>query len=234
MRLPPRSGDQVRIGVAIPVPDPFGPVLQDARARFGDPLASSIPPHITLLGPTVVEPAELDDVSAHLDEVAAGAAPFTLHLRGTGSFRPVSPVVFVQVAEGIAQCERLERTVRSGPLRQDLRFHYHPHVTVAHEVSDGDLDRAFTELAHYEARFDVAAFHVYEHGDDGVWRPAREYPLGGHAPTGDAARRPEPARTQDGRRAQDRPRADGAVPERRSAVADRRSAGRDDPRTDRS
>jgi len=178
VRLPPRSGDQVRIGVAIRVPDPFGPALQAARARIGDPLAWSIPPHVTLLGPTVVEPAALDGVSAHLDAVAAAASPFALHLRGTGSFRPVSPVVFVQVAEGIAQCERLERAVRSGPLKQKLRFNYHPHVTVAHEVDDDALDRAFRELAHYEARFDVTAFHVYEHGDDGVWRPSREYRLG--------------------------------------------------------
>jgi len=177
VRLPPRSGDQLRIGVAIPVPDPFGPVLQGARARFGDPLADSIPPHITLLGPTVVEPADLDAISDHLASVATGVGAFTLHLRGTGSFRPVSPVVFMQVAEGIAQCERLERAVRSGPLAQEVRFNYHPHVTVAHEVPDADLDRAFMELAHYEARFPVDAFSVYEHGDDGVWRPERRFAL---------------------------------------------------------
>lgn len=224
MRLPQRSGDQVRIGVAIPVPDPFGPVLQAARARFGDPLAASIPPHITLLGPTVVEPTDLEVVSAHLDRVAAGAAPFTLHLRGTGSFRPVSPVVFVQVAEGIAQCERLERAVRSGPLQQDLRFNYHPHVTVAHEVGDGDLDRAFTELAQYEARFRVVAFHVYEHGDDGVWRPAREHPLGGGTASVDEQHGADGAQGQHSVE-----RHAPAVPDRRSGTGDRRSAPRDAP-----
>jgi 2'-5' RNA ligase len=177
--LPERSGDQVRIGVAIAVPEPFGAALQDARARFGDPLARFIPPHVTLLGPTVVEPTELDAVSDHLGAVAAQVSPFPLHLRGTGTFRPVSPVVFVQVAQGIAQCERLETGVRSGPLAQRLRFHYHPHVTVAHDVSDDALDRAYGELAHYEAQFDVTAFSVYEHGDDGVWRPVRDYPLDG-------------------------------------------------------
>ena len=177
MRLPERSGDQVRIGVAIPVPDPFGPGLQSARARFGDPLAAAIPPHVTLLGPTVVEPSDMPAVSAHLGRVAAACPPFDLHLRGTGSFRPVSPVVFVQVAQGIAYCERLERAVRSGPLAQDVRFNYHPHVTVAHNVPDDALDRAYSEMAHYEAGFRVTGFHVYEHGDDGVWRPVQDYPL---------------------------------------------------------
>ncbi|GAA2727035.1 phosphoesterase [Cellulomonas aerilata] len=180
--MPQRSGDQIRIGVAIPVPDPFAAGLQGARARFGDPLADAIPPHVTLLGPTVVEPGDMAAVSAHLERVAADADPFTLHLRGTGSFRPVSPVVFVQVAQGIAHCERLERAVRSGPLEQPLRFNYHPHVTVAHEVPDEALDRAYDELAHYEARFAVPSFQVYEHGDDGVWRPVRDFPLDGGAP----------------------------------------------------
>jgi 2'-5' RNA ligase len=182
VRLPPRSGDQIRIGVAIPVPDPFAAGLQSARASFGDPMAQFIPPHVTLLGPTVVEPDGMVAVSAHLTQVAADVDPFELHLRGTGSFRPVSPVVFVQVAQGIAHCERLERAVRSGPLAQGLRFNYHPHVTVAHEVPDDALDRAYGELAHYEARFPVTSFQVYEHGDDGVWRPVRDFPLDGGRP----------------------------------------------------
>ena len=177
MRLPERVGDQVRIGVALQVPEPYGPYLQRARAGFGDPLAQCIPPHVTLVGPTVVEPDEFEVIGAHLTEVGLAHAPFTIHLRGTGTFRPVSDVVFVQVAEGIAECEILESAVRTGPLAQELRFHYHPHVTVAHDVPGDALDRAFEDLAHFEARFLVEAIQVYEHGDDGVWRPVREYPL---------------------------------------------------------
>ncbi|WP_255371728.1 2'-5' RNA ligase family protein [Cellulosimicrobium sp. CUA-896] len=148
-------------------------------------MAAAIPPHITLLGPTVLDPEVLDDARAHLERVASAAAPFHLHLRGSATFRPVSPVVFVQVVEGIAECEHLEQAVRGGPLAQELRFNYHPHVTVAHEVADDDLDRAFDEMATYEARFDVHAFHLYEHGDDGVWRPRRPYLLGDAADRAD-------------------------------------------------
>ena len=177
--LPDRAGEQIRIGVAITVPEPYGSALQHARASFGDPLAGDIPPHITLLGPTVVDPDELADVSSHLARVSTGSRPFVLHLRGTGTFRPISPVVFMQVVEGIAECEQLESTVRSGPLSQDLRFNYHPHVTVAHEVPDPDLDRAFDEMADFDARFVVSGFQFYEHGDDNVWRPVRDYLLTG-------------------------------------------------------
>ena len=179
MNLPERGPSQVRIGIAIEVPEPYATQLQDARARFGDPLARAIPPHITVVGPTVVDESVLPAVWDHLEKVCGDLPAFRIHLRGSGTFRPVSPVVFVAVAEGIAECELLEQGVRSGVLAQKLRFSYHPHVTVAHEVSDASLDRAFAEMAHFDATFEVDAVWQYEHGDDGVWRPQRRFRLAG-------------------------------------------------------
>jgi 2'-5' RNA ligase len=105
-----------------------------------------------------------------------------MHLRGSGTFRPISPVVFVPLGQGIGECERLERAVRSGPLARDVKFPYHPHVTVAHEVADPLLDKAFDELATYDARFLVWGFSMFEKGGDGVWRPQRDFPLGAPLP----------------------------------------------------
>lgn len=182
-----RSGQQIRIGVAVRVPEPFATVLQTARARVGDPAADLIEPHITLLGPTVLPVAELPVVDAHLTAIASRHQPFVVHLRGTASFRPVSPVVFVEVVEGIGSCELLEGEVRSGVLDHELRFHYHPHVTIAHDVADAALDRAFDDLARFEARFVVSDIHVYEHGDDGMWRTMGSYSLTGVAVAGEPA-----------------------------------------------
>jgi len=179
MRLPGKADDEVRFGVAIAVPEPFGAALQAARESFGDPLARLIPPHVTLLGPTVRAAAGMDEVGDHLAAVAARHEPFELHLRGTGTFRPVSPVVFVQVAAGIAACERLEAEVRTGVLDEPREFNYHPHVTVAHEVDDAALDVAFVGLARFDASFEVESFSLFDHGEDGLWRPAREFRLGG-------------------------------------------------------
>lgn len=166
------------IGVAIAIPEPWGGELQRWRKEFGDSLAAAIPTHVTLLPPTPVDDATLDRMEDHLRAVAAAERPFAIRLRGTGTFRPVSPVVFVQLAEGIADCERVEALVRSGPLRRELTFYYHPHVTVAHDLEDEALDRAFADLASYEARFSVWGFSLYEHGPDGVWRPQRDYVFG--------------------------------------------------------
>ncbi|WP_341351068.1 hypothetical protein [Nocardioides convexus] len=45
-----------------------------------------------------------------------------MHLRGTATFRPVSPVVFVSLAEGISQCEQARRrgTTRAARRRPGL------------------------------------------------------------------------------------------------------------------
>lgn len=179
MNIPERIGDQVRFGIALSVPEPHAGLLQDARAGFGDPQAHSIPPHVTLVGPTVAEPGELAALHAHVAEVAARHRSFEIHLRGTGTFRPVSDVVFVQVVLGMAECEQLEKDLRVGPLAQGLRFRYHPHVTVAHDVPGPALDRAFGELADFEAEFPVVGLEVFSHGDDGIWRVERHVSFGG-------------------------------------------------------
>jgi 2'-5' RNA ligase len=170
------------IGVSIAIPEPYGKDLQSRRAGFGDPLAMAIPTHVTLLPPTAVDDAVLPEVEEHLRAIAATEHPFEMLLRGTGSFRPTSPVVFVQVAKGIPDCERIEARVRSGPLARDLVFPYHPHVTVAHHLPDDVLDLAFDELAGYEAGFPIWGFSLYEHGADGVWRPQRDYVFGQDLP----------------------------------------------------
>lgn len=167
------------IGVAIGVPQPWGAELDGHRAATGDPAAALIPAHVTLLGPTVLPmSASLDEqIDELLTAAAAAHPPFWIHLRGTGTFRPINQVVFIAVAAGIAECERLATSVRSGPLHRELAHPYHPHVTVAHDVPESALDEVYGRLADYEARFEVGHFTRYEHTGDGRWQPVRSYPL---------------------------------------------------------
>ncbi|MEU0743661.1 2'-5' RNA ligase family protein [Streptomyces sp. NPDC006134] len=170
----------VTIGVSIAVPEPHGSQLQQLRAGFGDAAAHGIPTHVTLLPPTEVDEAALPAIEAHLAEVAAAGRSFPMRLSGTGTFRPLSPVVFVQVVEGAEACTWLQKQVRdaSGPVARELQFPYHPHVTVAHGIDDAAMDRAFEELADYEAEWPCTGFALYEQGADGVWRTLREFRFG--------------------------------------------------------
>ncbi|MFJ1756728.1 2'-5' RNA ligase family protein [Kitasatospora sp. NPDC088134] len=164
--------------MSIHVPEPYGSRVQDARAGHGDPQARSIPTHVTLLPPTEADPALLPAVRQHLRAVAAVQRPFRMLLQGSGTFRPVSPVVYIRVEEGAQECRVLEAEVRSGPLARELAFPYHPHVTVAHGLSDRALDAAYEKTRGFRAVFDVAEFVLSRFGADGVWRPWESFRFG--------------------------------------------------------
>lgn len=163
------------VGVAIEIPEPYGAELHRLREKLGDPTAWAMTPHVTLLPPTVLPEPDLDPALAHLRAVAEGHRPFQVRLEGAGTFRPVSPVVFVQLRRGMAECAVLERSVRSGVLHRETAFAYYPHVTVAHDLSEVDLDTAEHTAADYRAEFTVTGFALFERASDGCWRPLQEF-----------------------------------------------------------
>ena len=172
------SEEPVTLGVAIAIPEPHATVLTGWRRRVGDPQADLIWPHVTLLPPTPVEPIRMGVIEEHLATAAASRPPFVMHLSGTGTFRPVSPVVFIQVARGVSDCEVLEKAIRRGPLQRKVDFPYHPHITVAQDIPDEGLDLAYDGLAGFIARFAVERFTLFERHPDGKWLPRTEFALG--------------------------------------------------------
>ncbi len=71
--------------------------------------------------------------------------------------------------------------MRSGVLARELAFPYHPHVTVAHQVDEPALDRAYRDFHDYRAEFTVPGFDLYLQTADGdsstAWRRLRDFPL---------------------------------------------------------
>ncbi|MCZ3390118.1 MAG: 2'-5' RNA ligase family protein [Actinomycetia bacterium] len=171
------SSESVTVGVAVTVPDPWGEQLQEQRAGFGDSLAWTVPTHITLLPPTQVPARRLAQVDEHLGSVASGVAAFDVVLSGSATFRPVSLTSFVVVDQGARECERLADLVRTGPLSRSLTFPYHPHVTIAVDLSEDAHDRAEAQLADFGLEFSVARIERYELAEHGVWESVAEFPL---------------------------------------------------------
>jgi 2'-5' RNA ligase len=173
------SDDEILLGVALAIPQPHATALTNWRRQVGDPAADLVFPHVTLLPPTAVAAAAMADVEAHLAAAAAAHRPFVMHLSGTGTFRPLSPVVFIQIATGVSDCEVLEREIRRGVLARDLEFPYHPHVTVAQGIADDRLDEAYDGLSGFVARFRVEGVVLFSRDPDGRWQWRKEFPLGG-------------------------------------------------------
>jgi 2'-5' RNA ligase len=182
----------VTLGVSIAVPEPHGSLLQRCRIGFGDAAAAAIPTHVTLLPPTEVDAACRPAIDEHLAAIAATGRPFPMRLYGTDTFRPLSPVVFVQVVEGGSACGWLQERVRdpSGPLARALPFPYHPHVTIAHGIAEEAMDAAQAGLADYEAAWTAGGFALYEQDAAGAWALQREFLFG----PGATPRRRGPAR----------------------------------------
>ena len=103
-----------------------------------------------------------------------------MHLAGTGTFRPTSPVVFIQIARGrggLRSCWR--SAIRRGPLQRELDFPYHPHVTVAQDIADDALDEAYDGLSGFVARFPVDHFVLFSRDERRPWHWRTEFTLGG-------------------------------------------------------
>ena len=175
----PDAAQQELVGVAIAIPQPHANVLARWRREVGDPAGDLVFPHVTLLPPTPVPADEMAAVEDHLAKAAAAHHPFVMHLSGTGTFRPLSPVVFIQIATGVSDCEVLESRIRGGVLARDLQFPYHPHVTVAQDIADAKLDEAYDGLAGFVARFRVEGVVLFSRDPDGRWQWRKEFPLGG-------------------------------------------------------
>ncbi|MUU70422.1 2'-5' RNA ligase family protein [Pseudarthrobacter sp. GA104] len=164
------------VGVILGFPADIAAELQRWRASFGDPLADVVPAHITLV--TTTPTKDWEATREHVRDVARRQRPFTVTIAGTGTFRPVSPVVFINVEDGFEDCVDLHEKLQQGPLHRELPFAYHPHVTIAHDVAPESLDEAETVLRNYRATFPVVSMGLYEHDANGIWQLREELDFG--------------------------------------------------------
>ncbi|HET7781858.1 MULTISPECIES: 2'-5' RNA ligase family protein [Pseudarthrobacter] len=172
----PSRTEDISVGVILGFPADIAAELQRWRASFGDPLADVVPAHITLV--TTTPTKDWEATREHVRDVARRQRPFTVTIAGTGTFRPVSPVVFINVEDGFEDCVDLHEKLQQGPLHRELPFAYHPHVTIAHDVAPESLDEAETVLRNYRATFPVVSMGLYEHDANGIWQLREELDFG--------------------------------------------------------
>lgn len=184
---PAQAGEQRTIGVALAVPEPLATTLKQARLSYGDLQAQTIPTHVTILPPTVIDADVMPLVREHLAQIADETVPFTIELLGTDSFRPVSPVVFVPLVRGASACTALAHQVRTGPLARDLEFAYHPHVTIGHNIPDQALDEAERECRGVHATFHADEVLLYLRDEAHNWEIDAAFPFLGHLPNDSSA-----------------------------------------------
>lgn len=145
MYLTPCEKGQVYLGMIIPVPEPYAAELKKVTKTEG------IPPHITIVEPRPVFRHQIPAIRAKAEDICRGFSPFVISFGNVGDFRPISPVVYIEVQRGHEACKELARRLRFGPLSGEPRFPYYPHITLGTNVTNEDLDR-------------VAAMSRFSHG----------------------------------------------------------------------
>jgi 2'-5' RNA ligase len=112
------------------LPGPLGGFLDRLRSDLVRECHAKA--HVTVLPPRPI----LGPVEDAWEELQAGLQdfqPFCVELGEIEVF-PVTEVVYLSIKLGFAELERMHYAVNSGRLRFEEPFHYHPHITVAHEI----------------------------------------------------------------------------------------------------
>jgi 2'-5' RNA ligase len=164
------------LGVIISLPADLAAELSARRARYAGPQAAVVPPHITLVSGRAKD--SWDAAAAHVRKVAAAGEPFRLSLRGTNTFEPVSPVVYLNVAAGAEHCAKLHGDLVDGPVEHLVDFDFLPHLTVAHDLDEPAMAQAKLDMAGFEADIEVTSIGLFDYLA-GSWALREELDLGG-------------------------------------------------------
>lgn len=162
------------LGVVISVPEPLRTQLHHWRVRYGAADSEQVAPHITLV--TGSYRGTWEAAAEHVARVCAEQRGFTVRLGPAQSFRPVTQVTYLPLEVGERVCHQLHQSLVNGPLVHDSAYSYHPHLTIAQNVPDAQLERALADLAQVRLDFAVTEVQLFDmrHGE---WNLSQSFTL---------------------------------------------------------
>ena len=146
-----------RLGVALLLDEPVRSEVEGLRRAVGDPTLGRMDPHITLVPPVNVRPADLPLALARLRSAAADQpGPLLGTLGPPATFLPDNPVLYLEVGGDLERLARLRDAVFQPPLARSLTWPWVPHVTVGDGIPEARIRDGLGVLAGYATagRFD--------------------------------------------------------------------------------
>ena len=118
------------------IPEPLAGFLDRLRQELVPDCF--LPAHVTILPPRPISspPGEAWDLVRWF---APQFAPFDVELTEVDVF-PVSDVIYVNIARGGEELQRMHAALNTGGLRFQEAFGYHPHVTLAQNLKPDQVD----------------------------------------------------------------------------------------------
>ena len=171
---------RLRLGVVLPVPETAAPEIDGLRRALGDGALGRIPAHLTLVPPVNVPVSNLEDAFSLLHSAATDRAPIRATLGPPTTFWPVTPVVYLPVADDdLAAVTSVRDAVFRPPLSRPLTHDFVPHVTLADEVAPERIGPAVAALADYQVEVVFDRITILQEGAGHRWTPLFDAVLSG-------------------------------------------------------
>jgi 2'-5' RNA ligase len=108
--------------------NPVGEFVEQLRREL-HPELPHLAAHLTILPPRVLHGSELS-ARETLEEVCSQVEPFTVTLDEVETFCPLTPTVFIRVAQGAYRMRELHDQLNTKALAAQEEWPYMPHLTI--------------------------------------------------------------------------------------------------------
>jgi len=181
MAFDPRPGERINLfSLVTYLPEPLAGFIDHLRQELVP--GCNLRAHVTHLVPRPLR--DPDAANGHIRATLRRTQPFEIHLGDVDIFT-ISSVVYVAMTRGFQEMQSTHEALNAGQAAFDEPYPYHPHVTLAQQISPAQVPGVF-EHAHYRwAEFahrraflvDRAVF--VQATNLNTWIDLEEHPLGG-------------------------------------------------------
>lgn len=192
MQLESGEGQRVNAFALVSyIPDPLGSFLDRLRVELSPGCLARA--HVTVLPPRpLVYPPE--EAWSELQSALQEIPPFTLDTTQVQVF-PVTSVIYLAVGNGFQKLKELHRLLNRSKATFVEPYEFHPHITLAQDLSPEQVERAaqlartrWAEFRH-DRRIEVRSLMfvqnaIFPESGCNRWLDLDECPLGTHQPTG--------------------------------------------------
>jgi 2'-5' RNA ligase len=162
------------------IPNPLARFLDDLRVELDPPCKPRA--HVTILPP---HPhfQELDATLREITERCRVFDPFHIEL-GRIEIFDESNVVYLGLKSGVETLHAMYKALNFGPLKFKEYFPYHPHITIAQDLTAADSVRAAARAQQRWDQytgprgFDVNVLSFVQHVAPNIWVDVAAVPLG--------------------------------------------------------
>ncbi len=166
------------------IPHPLGSFLDDLRLELNPGCRPRA--HATILPPRPLY-HEVAETVREINEELKSAHPFRIELGEIETFEGTN-VVYLDLKEGFSEMRELYKALNRGCLEYSEPFPYHPHITIAQNITADESIRMAATARERWAQYrgprgmEVSVLSFVQHVAPSIWADIASLPLGAAVP----------------------------------------------------